>query len=427
MSDDVLELQQPLTADGIRSVNFFNGRLLTGRDLTREQQARREADTRLGLARGDGVAFGLDVVSDGQPPPPALPVVSVTPGLAISRTGRTLRLGRKVTINLARRFEAPAADRLFGDCTPIVGGSYIAGAGVCLLTIAPAELPEGRANSNALDPANVRCATDVTVEGVQFRLILIRRAAYAGLDTGAETFRNELAYRCFGAGIDAAWFGDLLRAASRGDDLLETARQSEELTDEDVPLALLFLAGAEELRFIDVWSARRPLAEAGGAALPSLARPRRIAVGEAMFRQFQQQVDELATPGAGLGSVTAASHFRYLPPAGLIPVRADAPGESVEATRFFAGMTIRGPAFLNAAQLEGLIRESVVFPRIDVRSGEMIWLYRIRENHQPPAAPGPPPARLPGYVVFASGHLPYRANARYDLAYFDYANYAIDD
>ena len=35
-------LQQPLKDGGIRSVNFFNGRLLSARDLSREQDARRQ-------------------------------------------------------------------------------------------------------------------------------------------------------------------------------------------------------------------------------------------------------------------------------------------------------------------------------------------------------------------------------------------------
>ena len=33
------ELQTPILDGGIRSVNFFNGRLLTARDLSREQEA----------------------------------------------------------------------------------------------------------------------------------------------------------------------------------------------------------------------------------------------------------------------------------------------------------------------------------------------------------------------------------------------------
>jgi len=43
MIDDTLQLQESLKAGGIRSVNLFNGRLLTSKDLSREQAARREA------------------------------------------------------------------------------------------------------------------------------------------------------------------------------------------------------------------------------------------------------------------------------------------------------------------------------------------------------------------------------------------------
>ena len=46
---------------GIRSVNFFNGRLLTGEDLSREQDANELARLRLGRAVGSGVAYGLEV------------------------------------------------------------------------------------------------------------------------------------------------------------------------------------------------------------------------------------------------------------------------------------------------------------------------------------------------------------------------------
>ena len=48
-----VELQNPILDGGIRSVNFFNGRLLTARDLSREQDANREATNRLGQALGD--------------------------------------------------------------------------------------------------------------------------------------------------------------------------------------------------------------------------------------------------------------------------------------------------------------------------------------------------------------------------------------
>jgi len=63
--------------------------------------------------------------------------------------------------------------------------------------LAPAELTEGKAPTNGLDPANVRCNTDATVEAVQFRLIKVNQLRYADLDPADPQYRNRLAYRFF--------------------------------------------------------------------------------------------------------------------------------------------------------------------------------------------------------------------------------------
>ena len=89
---DFVDLQQPVSDGGIESVNFFNGRLLTGGDMAREQAARRNSDGRLGEALGDGIAFGLDVSAQSPDVGDPLASILVQPGLAISRTGHVLRL-----------------------------------------------------------------------------------------------------------------------------------------------------------------------------------------------------------------------------------------------------------------------------------------------------------------------------------------------
>src|SRR4051812_38063043 len=188
MSDTVLQLQQPLKEGAIRSVNFFNGRLLTSKDLTREQQARREADWRSGLAVGDGVAFGLEVARDGTLDQAQAPVVRVKAGLAVNRKGQTLRLTADTSVALARRFDSTTASCIFAACNPIGAGTYVAGAGVYLLTIAPAESSEGRAPTNGTDPANVRCNTDTHIEAVQFRLISVKTQLFADLDPASPRF-----------------------------------------------------------------------------------------------------------------------------------------------------------------------------------------------------------------------------------------------
>jgi hypothetical protein len=419
-----LQLQEPLKDGGIRSVNFFNGRLLASNDLSREQVARRASDWRLGQAIGDGVAFGYEVRQDQSQSTTAAPVLRITAGLAINRLGQTLRLANDVSVALTRSFAALGGSCLFTNCMPLTGGTYVAGAGIYLLTVAPAEANEGRAATNGLDPANVRCNTDATVEAVQFRLLWVNPTLHAGLDVTAPSFRNDLAHRCFGLGTRSSWFADLLRAPARQDDLLESLRNGG-LGDADVPLALLLITGAASVQFIDMWAVRRPLAPARALdAMASLAAPRRIAVGQAIFLQFQAQVADLAPPAGDLGGVTAIGSFRYLPPVGVIPVIEETDATDAQATKFFKGMTYRGPAFINAARLEGLVRESLCYPPIDPASGELIWLYRVRENRVAIEFPGATP-RPRSYLVFASGHLPYRADAQFDIAYWNYSNYAV--
>ena len=57
------DLQTPIIEGAIRSTNFFNGRLLSARDLTLEQSAYREADRRLGKAIGEGIAYGSSLIN----------------------------------------------------------------------------------------------------------------------------------------------------------------------------------------------------------------------------------------------------------------------------------------------------------------------------------------------------------------------------
>jgi hypothetical protein len=169
--DSQISLQQPVLDGGIRSINFFNGRLLTARDLTREQTATREADRRLGRAVGEGIAYGLEI-SKSSASTQQSPVITVEPGLAVNRTGQALLLSARTEVALVRRAGSGAITTdPFGECAPLQSGSYIAGAGVYLLTLAPAQGTEGRAATHSLERTSSSCNTDTTVTAVQFRLI----------------------------------------------------------------------------------------------------------------------------------------------------------------------------------------------------------------------------------------------------------------
>ncbi|WP_338440576.1 hypothetical protein, partial [uncultured Aquabacterium sp.] len=101
MSDDTL-LGTPITDEAIAAVHFFNGRLLTSRDLSREQDARRTADARVGAATGGGIAWGLEVNASGTGAGTSTGNVRVDPGLALGLAGNSLKLARPFTVTLVQ-------------------------------------------------------------------------------------------------------------------------------------------------------------------------------------------------------------------------------------------------------------------------------------------------------------------------------------
>ena len=72
---------------------------------------------------------------------------------------------------------------------------------------------------------------------------------------------------------------------------------------------------------------------------------------------------------------------------------------------------------MEGAKLDGLFAEAAFFPPIDPASPEAVRLYLVRENQQAAS----PTTR---FVVFVNGHVAYRGDAQFDLAYYDFANYA---
>src|SRR6266540_868481 len=106
-------LDTPYLDDGIRSTNFFNGRLLSGEDLTQERLARQALLAQLGRAAGDGVAYGLWVTSHVGGSTGGAPAVTVGRGLAVNRLGQALELARDLDVSLVAP-SAPGAQGLAG-------------------------------------------------------------------------------------------------------------------------------------------------------------------------------------------------------------------------------------------------------------------------------------------------------------------------
>jgi len=412
-------LQQTILDGGIRAVNFFNGRLLTGEDLTREQTARRVADRRLGIALGDGVAWGLEVQKIEHPLGTA---VKVEAGLAINRKGQTLHLPNAIEVLLSDR-SAPKVDitRSFNDCN-LKSGSISASPGIYLLTISPDEANEGHARSQSLDEGTVQCNSDALVEAVQIRMLPLQVELDAAAQADNDRLRNAVAWQCFDLDSMANFMIDPLRMPAKLSDPLQVLA-GKPYTACDVPLALVRIT--TKIEFVDLWSVRRrptPRGCSGSFAYP--LEERRRAEGEAMFLQFQAQLATMTSSSGDVRGLVANKKFVQLPAAGILPMPGDSAGDVAAIASFFAGCTVRGPAFIEGARLETLLRDSYSYPPIDPNSGELIWLYWVRENRQAIDYKITPTPRA--CLVFTSGHMPYQADARLDVAKWDYANTPID-
>lgn len=406
-------LTEAILDGGIRSTNFFNGRLLSGEDLNAEQTANREAHRRLGQAIGHGVVYGLQVTQSLGVSSSTSPVVTVAAGLALNRRGQALQLTGDVDVSLVSP-AAPGAvtPTVFTTCRPPQTSAYVAFDGVYLLVLTPADGSEGKAPVSGLGNVAASCNTRYTVEGVQFRLIQ--------LDVGTidpsqvNTLRNAVAYLCFGAtDVQTDPFG----APLGGYGLLDSL-SPDTLTDWDVPLAVVHWTAHDGITFVDQWSVRRRVATLGsGDRLPLLLSARRAAEAEAMLLQFQDQVEDLRATSSSPESIVATDYFRHLPPIGILPLTGGVYGGFRD---FFKGRATRGPFIIEGAHVEQVIRAALAYPPIDLSAGEMVWLYQVRQNVDPQSGAG---ATHPYYLIFSSGHIPPFGEARFDVARWNYANY----
>jgi hypothetical protein len=396
-TQDTAVLDTPISGSEVRSVNFFNGRLLTGQDLSREQDAGRAARLALGRALGAGVACGL-LVEPGPTPAGAAPVLSVHSGIAVNASGQVLVLPVRTHVSLAAA--PPGSDRTrigFVDCVPPAEDLATVGEGVFVLTISPATRLEGRAEVSGL-AGDAACAAALSVETVKFRLLRLPVAAATLHPPGLA--RSKLAAQLLTSSADVT--------AAAPDTPLSTQGN---LRADEVPLALVHWTAVDGLRFVDCWAVRRELRPPDGSgALPGLLAPAADAVARARLLQFQAQLEDLVAPG-GAAAMRASDHFVRLPPAGLLPA-------GVNGATFLSGMTVRqgraagspAPLIAEPARVRSFLAASLDYPPVEVGAPEAVWLLAVR---------GAP------YGLFASAHVPYPAQPQFDLSHYDEANYAI--
>lgn len=412
------QLLQPVFGGGVRSVNFFNGRVLSGEDLSDEQEAQRRARRLLGRAVGEGVAFGFEVSEAAESSTTQFPVITVEPGIAVNRSGQTLRLGERTQVGLVRRDDSPTFEQLgvtFRDCSPLQPQLYVAAESVYLLTVAPAEGREGRAPTSGAGNVPAAFNTRYLVEGVQFRLIEAVNAQSLG---DINTLRNRVAYLCYGAdstkGVAVNPFGEPL--VSYG--LLDSLRDDDILTDCEVPLALIYWSNVRGIGFIDTWSVRRRLTKtAHSEAWHSLVGDRRTSESEAMVLQFQDQVaDMLKNTAVPLNTVAAGQFFHRLPPVGLLPLaRRDKTGRDfngVNPSTFFGGHAPPEAAFIDVGIVRSLLADAGNYEPVDLTNGEVVWLYQVWQNDQAFTTN----TNVKPYVIFTTAQMPFRGAALFNSA-----------
>jgi hypothetical protein len=386
------ELLQPILEGGIRSVKFFNGRLLSGEDLSDEQAANREGRKRLGQALGEGVAFGLEVSEATGLSQKDAPVVTINAGMAVNRQGQTLKLAAPASISLIRQSVAdtPATNGgTFKDCQQmqLQSGVYIAGAGVYLLTIAPAEGSAGRAPVSGLGNTTITCNARYTVEGAQFRLLQLNISSKDLSDP--KFLRNRVAYKCFGTSVIT---GSPSEPQSSQYGLLDALRPNV-LTDYDVPLALIYWTATGGITFLDQWSVRRRLtARAASDRWAHLLGDRRASETEAMILQFEEHIqDILSKESKEANTIVAKQRFDYLPPVGLLPVigspphsppasSPSSPPPGFDPARFFMDIGKSSIMKLDNVYLRRLFHEALYHDPIDLKSSELIGLLEVRRN-----------------------------------------------
>jgi hypothetical protein len=447
MARDLLE---PILDGGIQNPYYFEGRLLTAEALRADQTAHRARQRRLGQAVGAGVVEGLWVSVEAPGGGDAPPVLSVAAGLAIDGQGDTLEIATCEAIALTRAPQAAGSTPcLFRDCLPPSVGIEATGEGFYVLVLSPVSGYRERAPMSGLgEPkAGAGCGSRWVVEGVQLRLEPLDPLAASAVsaatrqllqtellgatgEAGLSRLRNVLAHLCFGTeqlpGFAADPFarvvapgGTATRPALAAYGVLDDLAAAGRLSDCDVPLALLDWR-LDGLAWLDNWAVRRrPATPATADPWPTLSGGRRRAEAEAALFQFQDQLAGLLRDSPNPGAIRAGDHFRWLPAAGLLPQHTAAaagfdPG-------FFDPLPHRDPIeYLNGEQLGAALALSLAYEPIDLAEPELVWLYLPWRQVAARAAGATPRS----YLLFASGHLPPFAVARFDVARWDFSNFA---
>ena len=288
-------LNQPVAALGEPRSYFFNGRLLSAEDLTREQDQRAGGQRRLARLIGCGVAGGL-LVSQLS----AASKLRISAGLGVTPSGELIEI-EQLDLDLSA---AARAGRLggFGNCAAGLADGQ-PHAGLYLLVLTPAWTPQGRAQTLLGEVG--ACNRRTEQPAVRARLLQLLPPASA---TSAN-LRNLLAVGLLspGQGLVATAADERVGWWPRQRQRSDTGASCPTLGADDLPLAVVQIDSSAGVVFLDADAARRPLAPPPGSAADALWPLSWALEMQAFGAQFLAQL--------GANSPPPASEFDWLPPA----------------------------------------------------------------------------------------------------------------
>lgn len=333
--EDQIE-QGPLILDGLRRrPRYFDGRFLTGADLTRDQDYVRQRQADMTRAGGAGVITGLRVanrtLTQGQ-------TLSISPGVGLTPSGDVVMLSTKRDVPL---LDLPTSRQL--DAT--LG-----------LSEEP-RVPLGRRTGLFI----------LALRPVEFTANPI--AAYPRSITGHRTVEDGDIIEA--SAITLIPYPDLSGAANIAEARRKVARaifngRGAAMPQDALPLAMLGIDRGT-VRWIDTAMVRRETGAESGVHAVFGTRPR--AVAEAFVLQHRTHLSDILTDmtGRGLPPVfPAASVFSLLPPVGAMPAAAIRPdGFGFNQLYFPPGVDV-DVAFVPQDELASLAEEALALPPIDL-------------------------------------------------------------
>ena len=422
----------------------------------------------MGRAIGDGVVCGFEVTL-GTSTDPSATVLHVTAGLALDRKGDAVTLSTDVDVAITTSIQVQSATNgLFAVCQP-PQGMIATNLDCYILTVGPASGLQGSAPGTGPSTCGFAstCGSANVVEGVQFNLLplgistssnttTLRSQALqlystlapqfvtlAGLTGAAAStlqaqiapslsqFQNVVAHLCFGTDVLQGSAAKPF-AAANGDSFYADYGVLGDLRGSGLPDQLCSTA---RTRLLD-----RGRSAVRGYVVGAPSRISQGCVGDMASIQWpaphgRGHRDVFAVSGSDRKSALDLGHDRYHRERDrLFPLPAahrTASGQRREVStgfdylQFFSNRTYRKPVYMEGAKLESLVKQSTLFPPIDLDNQEMLWLYEVRENQESidnAGAGTTPPQSY--FLFFANGQMPFRGEARFDLNYWNYANFA---